>query len=75
MGGEALMSVRATVLYDAPGPKGRRLNSILTVITVVVVAAILVLVGLKLNEKGQFESAKWSFFLEGSTWTTYIIPG
>ena len=75
MGGEALMSARATVLYDAPGPKGRRLNLILTAITVVVVAVILVLVGMKLNEKGQFESAKWSFFLEGSTWTTYILPG
>ena len=75
MGGEALMATRATVLYDAPGPKGRRLNSILTAITVVVVAVILVLVAMKLNEKGQFESEKWSFFLEGTTWTTYIIPG
>ena len=52
MGGEALMTTRATVLYDAPGPKGRRLNSILTAITVVVVAVILVLVAMKLNDKG-----------------------
>lgn len=69
------MATRATVLYDAPGPKAQRTNRILTALTVIIIAAILVWVGLKLNEKGQFEAAKWSFFAEGSTWTTYILPG
>ncbi|KAB1502436.1 amino acid ABC transporter permease [Corynebacterium sp. 320] len=69
------MSTRATVLYDTPGPKGERLNKIFTVVTIVVVLGILALVGLKLNSKGQFESAKWSFFADSTTWTTYILPG
>ena len=36
------MSARATVLYDAPGPRGVRVNRILTAVTVVVAVAVLV---------------------------------
>lgn len=69
------MATRATVLYDAPGPKALRFNRILTAITAVVIVAILAWVGFKLNDKGQFESNKWSFFFDSTTWTTYILPG
>ncbi len=47
------MSVRATVLYDAPGPKGRRNNAIYTVITAIVATAVLAWVFMKLNERNQ----------------------
>lgn len=69
------MATRATVLYDAPGPKAQRFNRILTGITLVVIVAILAWVGMKLADKGQFEAAKWSFFLDSTTWTTYVLPG
>lgn len=69
------MSTRATVLYDTPGPKGIRLNRILTVVTVVLVAAILLWAFIRLNNNGQFEAEKWSPFLTSEMWTTYVLPG
>ncbi|MCK7636849.1 amino acid ABC transporter permease [Corynebacterium pygosceleis] len=68
-------SVRATVLYDAPGPKGRRANRVLTVITLLAAVAIGVWVLQVLNTNGQLESEKWTPFLRSTTWTTYLIPG
>ena len=69
------MSTRATVLYDAPGPRGNQINRLLTVATLVVAAAVLLWVGIRLNGNGQFEAEKWQPFLTGDMWTTYILPG
>ncbi|AGF72695.1 amino acid ABC transporter permease [Corynebacterium halotolerans] len=69
------MSVRATVLYDAPGPRGRRNNRIYTVLTGVAAVAAVVWVLWTLNVNGQLEADKWSPFLEGLTWRTYLLPG
>ena len=62
------MSARATVLYDTPGPRAVRFNKILTVITTIALLAILAWVL-------WLDADKWNIFLEGSTWTTYILPG
>ena len=68
-------SLRATVLYDAPGPKAVRRNYIYTAITI----AVLLLVGWwvlsKLATHGQLDAERWTPFTQGNTWTTYIIPG
>ncbi|MDN6386220.1 MAG: amino acid ABC transporter permease [Corynebacterium sp.] len=69
------MSTRATVLYDAPGPKAVRFNRVLTVVTVVLLLLILAFVLVKLNDGGQLDKAKWEIFFYGNTWTTYILPG
>ena len=69
------MAVRATVLYDAPGPKGKRRNLIYTIITVVLSAAVLYWVLSTLGERGQLDSALWAPFLNSQTWTTYLLPG
>ncbi|NLP38165.1 MAG: amino acid ABC transporter permease [Corynebacterium pollutisoli] len=69
------MSVRATVLYDAPGPRGRRNNLIFTVLTAVVTVAVLGWIGMTLGNNGQLEAAKWTPFLDSLTWRTYILPG
>ena len=69
------MSTRATVLYDTPGPRGRRTNLILTVATIIVTALILWWVGSTLAANGQFEADKWTPFLKSTTWTTYLLPG
>lgn len=68
-------SVRATVLYDAPGPNAVRRNYIYTALTVVavVLAGWWVLDNLAAN--GQLEARRWTPFLQGNTWTTYILPG
>ncbi len=69
------MSTRATVLYDTPGPRGRRTNLILTVATIAVTLLVAWWVGSTLAANGQFEAEKWSPFLKSTTWTTYLLPG
>lgn len=69
------MSVRATVLYDAPGPRGRRNNYIYSALAAVAVLAIAAWVTTTLNGKGQFDGALWKPFTQEMTWTTYLLPG
>jgi glutamate transport system permease protein len=49
-----------TVLFDAPGPRGRRRVLLGSAIALAVLAVIVVLAALRLNEQGQFESEKWA---------------
>ena len=69
------MAVRATVLYDAPGPKGRRNNRIYSIVAGVVILAIMAWAAWTLNNNGQFEGKLWTPFLQSQTWTTYLLPG
>lgn len=69
------MSVRATVLYDAAGPKGRRNNRIYSLIAGIIFLAIIGWVAWTLNNNGQFEGRLWTPFLDTQTWTTYLLPG
>ncbi|MCQ9342439.1 amino acid ABC transporter permease [Corynebacterium kozikiae] len=69
------MSVRATVLYDAPGPKARMRNRIYSALVVALSLLLLWWVVSTLGEKGQLEAAKWTPFLEANTWRTYLLPG
>ena len=50
------------VLYDAPGPRARRLNAVLTVVGVALFAVVLGTVVWRLNGAGQFAPSKWSVF-------------
>ncbi len=69
------MSDRATVLYDIPGPKAKRVNLILSLIFAVLLAALVWWVLSVLAGKNQLTSEKWSPFLEAQNWTTYLLPG
>jgi glutamate transport system permease protein len=69
------MSAEASVLFDAPGPKGRRRHLVIAVIGSLVILALLYLVINALAAKGQFTAAKWSPFLDPVTWTSYLLPG
>ncbi len=51
-----------SVLFDAPGPKAQAKNRIWSVITIVVVLAIITFVALRFAESGQFTAAKWRIF-------------
>jgi glutamate transport system permease protein len=66
---------QATVLYDAPGPRGRRRNRVLTVVFTIVFAAVAVAVVWKLGQKNQWAAQKWQPFLQADIWTKHIIPG
>jgi glutamate transport system permease protein len=65
----------ASVLFDAPGPRARVRNRIITVVTVVLVAVIAWVVYARLDAKGQLTAAKWEPFLTPNLWTTYVLPG
>ncbi|WP_235936399.1 ABC transporter permease subunit [Brevibacterium rongguiense] len=56
------MSQPTQVLFDAPGPKGRRNNVILSVVSAIVLAAIAALIVWKFGEAGQLTAKKWSPF-------------
>jgi glutamate transport system permease protein len=64
-----------TVLFDAPGPRARRRNIVITVITLAVTALIVWVVYSRLEAKGQLTAAKWEPFLTPNLWTTYVLPG
>lgn len=69
------MASTGTVLYDYPGPKAKRLNIVLSAIF-----GLLLLLGIwwvlrTLGGKGQLDAAKWKPFVQGRTWTTYLLPG
>ncbi|BCL16357.1 amino acid ABC transporter permease [Micromonospora sagamiensis] len=51
-----------SVLYDLPGPKARRRNMILSVVSTVGIVALVAFVVWKFNATGQFEARKWEQF-------------
>jgi glutamate transport system permease protein len=65
----------ASVLFDAPGPRARVRNRVVTAVTVVLVAVVAWVVYSRLETKGQLTAAKWEPFLTGNLWTTYVLPG
>ncbi|MFD0854409.1 amino acid ABC transporter permease, partial [Actinomadura adrarensis] len=68
-------SREASVLFDAPGPRARVRNNIITVVAVLVFAAIGYLVYARLDKADQFQARLWDPFLRADTWTQFIIPG
>lgn len=69
------MSSQATVLYDAPGPRARMRNRLIAVVFGALVTALAVWIILVLQGNGQLTAEKWKPFIEGSTWTTWLLPG
>jgi glutamate transport system permease protein len=65
----------ASVLFDAPGPRARVRNRVVTAVTVVVLAVVLWVIYSKLSAKGQLAEAKWEPFRTGNLWKTYVLPG
>ncbi|BBY29457.1 amino acid ABC transporter permease [Mycolicibacterium sediminis] len=64
-----------SVLFDAPGPRARMRNIVITVLTVLVLILVAVVVGWRLYSRGQLDAAKWEPFLTSNLWTTYVLPG
>ncbi|MEU6826611.1 amino acid ABC transporter permease [Streptomyces atriruber] len=52
----------ASVLFDAPGPKAKVRNTIYSIVGTVALLGLIVWVVLRLNEKGEFDSALWDIF-------------
>ncbi|MGE2836686.1 amino acid ABC transporter permease [Mycobacterium sp. SMC-4] len=65
----------STVLFDAPGPRARLRNRVVSAVTAVVLVAVAWLVYTRLEAKGQLTADKWRPFLSADLWTTYVLPG
>ena len=64
-----------SVLFDAPGPRARRRIMIGNVLGVLLILGLIALIVNGLAEKGQFDAAKWTPFLEWRTWEFFMLPG
>lgn len=65
----------ASVLYDAPGPRGRALNWVYSAIALAALAWVAWIVYSKFDTTGQWAAEKWTPFLESQTWENFLIPG
>ncbi|WP_033286183.1 MULTISPECIES: amino acid ABC transporter permease [unclassified Streptomyces] len=64
-----------SVLYDAPGPRAKRRNVLLSVVFFVLLALFLWWVWRTMDDKGQLKWALWQPFTTSDAWTTYLLPG
>ena len=64
-----------SVLFDAPGPRARRRNRVISLAVLVVVVGTVAAVLARLADKGQLAAAKWHPFLTADLWRTYVWPG
>lgn len=65
----------ASVLFDAPGPRARARNRVISVVTLAIAAAVIWVIYSKLDSKGQLTAARWKPFTTSDLWTTYVLPG
>ncbi|WP_159621838.1 amino acid ABC transporter permease [Ruania rhizosphaerae] len=68
------MSAQA-VLFDTPGPKGRRNIAIGNIVGTVIVLGVLAWALVQMGSKGQFDPAKWAVMVDPETWQFYFLPG
>jgi glutamate transport system permease protein len=64
-----------SVLYDAPGPRAKRRNVVLTIVFFVLLALFLWWIWRTMDDKGQLKWALWEPFTTSQAWTTYLLPG
>ncbi|MFD8301929.1 amino acid ABC transporter permease [Streptomyces sp. NPDC059690] len=65
----------SSVLYDAPGPRAKRRNVVLSVVFLVLLGLMLWWIWRKMDDKGQLEWSLWQPFTTSEAWTTYLLPG
>jgi glutamate transport system permease protein len=63
------------VLFDAPGPRARVRNRVISAAAVALAGLLVWAVVDRLADKGQLTAAKWRPFLTGDLWKTYVLPG
>lgn len=64
-----------SVLYDEPGPRGRMVNRIVSVVALVGLLAAAYWVYAKFDETDQWAAEKWEPLFQGDVWANFIIPG
>ncbi len=66
---------RASVLYDIPGPRARRVNLIVSVVFGLLLVLLAWYVLTTLAGKNQLVAEKWTPLVDPQNWTTYLLPG
>jgi glutamate transport system permease protein len=64
-----------SVLFDAPGPRARRRNNVITLVAALVLLSIIYAIVMRLNKADQFQGKLWDPFLDPKVWTKLILPG
>ncbi|MER5384692.1 amino acid ABC transporter permease [Streptomyces sp. NBC_00647] len=64
-----------SVLYDAPGPRAKRRNLLLSVVFFVLLALFLWWIWTAMDDKGQLKWDLWEPFTTADAWSTYLWPG
>ncbi|MGX1272764.1 amino acid ABC transporter permease [Streptomyces phaeoluteigriseus] len=65
----------SSVLYDAPGPRAKRRNVLLSILFFALLALVVWWLLQKMDDKKQLEWALWEPFTTSQAWTTYLLPG
>lgn len=68
-------TMSASILFDTPGPKARRIILVINIVGALLGLGILVWIIYGLAAKGQMQPSQWDDFLEASTWKNYLLPG
>lgn len=64
-----------SVLYDAPGPRAKRRNVLMSVVFVALLALLVWWIWRTMDDKGQLKWSLWQPFTTSEAWTTYLLPG
>lgn len=65
----------SSVLFDTPGPKGRKLTLIFNIVAALLLLAGIAYVLVVMHRQGQLEADKWTALFTSRAWTYYFIPG
>lgn len=69
------MSGPTAVLYDQPGPRGRLVNRLASVVALLLVLGGCYWVYAKLDETDQWAAEKWEPLVQADVWENFFIPG
>lgn len=63
------------VLFDEPGPRARKIITILNMVVALIAAAVLIWVYLALAAQGQMRPHLWWNAINANAWVNYLLPG
>lgn len=63
------------VLFDAQGPRGKRLTLVFNVAGALVTAGIVLLVLVQLHRQDQLTWDRWAFLFRADAWANFFLPG
>lgn len=65
----------ASVLFDTPGPRGRKITTIFNIVSVILFLALFAYILVVMHRQGQLEAEKWTALFTARAWEYYFIPG